>query len=560
MEIRFDTYYDHGQLGDALRHLVAAYPQLASLDEIGRSFEGREIWALTLTNGATGPAADKPALLVEGNVHGQEVATAMACLHAAHHLLGAYGTDEQVTRLLDEQAFYVVPRINPDGAERAFGRPAEPMISSARPYPFDEPDDGLVPSDLDGDGRVLDMRIEDPSGTLKASAEDPRILVARGPDDEGGTYYRVFSEGLVRNFDGHTIRMARPPEGVNLNRNYPANWAGEATQAGAGPFPLSEPETAAVARFVTSHPNIGGVVDYHTFSGVHLRPYSYHPDSHLPAQDLWTYQLVGERATSLTGYPAISIFHDFRYHPAEVLHGNAIDWFYEELGLLAWTTELWDACTHAGIGDRGNVIDWLRDHPEEDDVALVRWADEHLGAEGYVDWYPFDHPQLGKVELGGWNRLFWWNNPPPQMLEAELRPNTAFVVFMAAILPKLAVRELSAEPAGDGLYTVTLVVENRGFLPTYVTSQALARKAVRPVRAELAGAQVVAGTALVELGHLEGRASKRHMAMVSPSYASTTDHRAVQQWVVRAGAGATLDVTVTSERAGTLRLTLDLPA
>src|SRR5688500_9720328 len=101
MEIRFDTYYDHAGLTAALQHLAATFPQLATLSEIGRSYEGREIWALTLTNAATGPAAEKPALLVEGNVHGQEIATAMACLHAAHDLLTGYGADDQATRLLD---------------------------------------------------------------------------------------------------------------------------------------------------------------------------------------------------------------------------------------------------------------------------------------------------------------------------------------------------------------------------------------------------------------------------------------------------------------------------
>ena len=59
----------------------------------------------------------------------------------------------------------------------------------------------------------------------------------------------------------------------------------------------------------------------------------------------------------------------------------------------------------AGITDY-KYIDWFREHPLEDDLKLLRWSDEQLAGKGYIDWYPFEHPQLGPVEIGGWNDFY----------------------------------------------------------------------------------------------------------------------------------------------------------
>ena len=100
--------------------------------------------------------------------------------------------------------FYVVPRVNPDGAEAglADGRFRR---SSVRPYPREEPQDGLHRDDVDGDGRVLFMRMPDPNGSWKPHPDDPRLLIARRPDDVSGDFYRVLPEGTIQNWDGVTI-------------------------------------------------------------------------------------------------------------------------------------------------------------------------------------------------------------------------------------------------------------------------------------------------------------------------------------------------------------------
>src|ERR1051325_3153599 len=132
------------------------------------------------------------------------------------------------------------------------------------------------------------------------------------------------------------------------------------------------------------------------------------------------------------------------------MHGAFDDWAYDTLGIFAFTVELWDMIAEAGIKNR-DFIGWMRNHSEEDDLKLLRWNDAHLGGKGFMNWRPFDHPQLGPVEIGGWLNQHTMNNPPPQFLLKTLEPNTEFVLAHARMLPRLDLREYSVESCGDGL-------------------------------------------------------------------------------------------------------------
>ena len=127
--------------------------------------------------------------------------------------------------------------------------------------------------------------------------------------------------------------------------------------------------------------NITGYIAYHTFSGVHLRPYWGYDDDHFPTPDLRAYKLIGAEATKRTGYPAISIFHEFKYDPKTSITGSTTDWFYDHIGVYSWTTEFWSPQRQAGIEDYG-YIEWMKEHPTEDDLKLLRWNDEQLDGEG----------------------------------------------------------------------------------------------------------------------------------------------------------------------------------
>jgi murein tripeptide amidase MpaA len=558
---RFDTFPRHDELTRLLEAYAGARPGLVALRSIGRSHEGRDIWLATLTDTSTGADTDKPALWTDGNIHAAELTACTACLYWMHQVLAAHDAGEAWARqLLATRTLYVCPRLNPDGAELALADRPRHIRSSTRPYPFDEPHvEGLVVEDIDGDGRVLQMRIPDPHGTWKKHATEPRLLVAREPGEFGGEYYRVLPEGRIENWDGLTIRANPDREGLDLNRNFPAGWRQEFEQVGAGPYPASEPEVRAMVDFVLAHPNIGAGVSFHTHSGVILRPMGTASDQDMIPEDLWSFQTFSELGAKHTGYPAISIWHEFRYHPKQVISGTQ-DWMYEHLGQLFWVVEIWAPNKEAGI-DKYDWIHWYRDHPVEDDLKLLAWSDTACGGQAHVDWVPFRHPQLGMVEIGGWDRMNYWRNPPPALREREAARFPGWLSRIALALPRLEVLRTEVRALGPDTWRIRFAVANAGWLPSYATRRALERQVVRGCVFSIHlpdGVSLVSGLPREVAGHLEGHAPKQSLLAFVPGRELTAD-REVVEWVVRGPKHTAIALTCTADRAGTVRteVTLD---
>ncbi len=563
---RFDIFYRHDDLTRLLLSYAEAFPQLVSIRSIGRSFEGRDIWLASVTNTATGVDTDKPAFWVDANIHAAELTACTTVLYYLNWLTAGYGQPGEqgraITQLLDTRVLYLCPRLNPDGAELALAERPRHIRSSTRHYPFDEsPVDGLSVEDVDADGRVLMMRIPDPHGSYKKSALDPRLMVAREPGEFGGEYYRVLPEGTLINYDGLTVKVNPDIEGLDLNRNFPAQWRQEFEQVGAGAYPTSEPEVRAMVDFVMQHPNIGAAISYHTHSGVILRPFGTQSDDEMIPEDLWSYKRFSELGARLTGYPAISIYHDFRYHPKEVIGGTQ-DWFYEHLGALFWVVELWSPNKEAGISEY-KWIDWYREHAPEDDLKLLQWSDSACGGQAHVDWKPFQHPQLGALEIGGWDKMNYWRNPPPHLREREAARFPGWMTQLALSLPRLELLRTEVRALGPDTWRIKLAVANGGWLPAYVTKRALARKVVRGVLFEIhlpegnTAVSLVSGKPRVEGPQLEGHAPKTSLQAFLPNREVTAD-RAVAEWVVRAPKGTHLAVSARADRAGAVRTEVSL--
>lgn len=556
---RFDHFYRHAELTRLLQDYAAALPGLITLGSLGKSHEGRDIWLVTLTTSATGDAADKPAIWVDGNIHAAELTASTACLYWLHQLATGYDSDAGIRQLLDTRTVYICPRLNPDGAELALADRPRHIRSSTRPYPYDEPHvEGLTVEDIDGDGRVLMMRVPDPHGPYKKHPAEPRLMVPREPGEFGGEYFRVMPEGTLKNWDGLKITANRDREGLDLNRNFPAYWRQEFEQVGAGPYPASEPEVRAMVDFIVKHPNIGAAVSFHTHSGVILRPMGTQSDDDMTPEDLWMYKRLSDIGAKLTGYPAISIFHDFKYHPKEVITGTQ-DWVYEHLGALFWTVEIWAPNKEAGIEGYA-WIDWYRDHPAEDDLKLLKWSDEQCGGQAHVTWYPFRHPQLGMVELGGWDKMNFWRNPPPHLREREAARFPKWLTQIGLSLPKLEVLRTEVRALGPETWRVRFAVANAGYLPSNVSKRAIERKTARGTVFTIhlpAGASLVSGKERVEGPHLDGHAPKASLQAFLPNREITAD-RAVAEWIVKGPAGTPIALTASADRAGTVRTSVTL--
>lgn len=554
--LTYDRFLPYQDLTKLLEAWQDTHPGLIELSSIGRSWEGRDIWLATLTSAVTGPAGDKPGFLVEASIHANELTGSFAALHLIERVLSGYGSDERVTRLLDTRVLYIVPRVNPDGVERVLEE-GRYIRSSVRPHPRERQEPGLQVGDVDGDGRSLFMRVPDPDGPWKPHPAEPRLLVRREPDEYGGDYFRIFQEGEIVGYDGATVHVADPLEGLDLGQNLPTDWAAApGTPAHAGPYPGSEPEMQAMLRAVTDRPNLVGFVTCHTFGGIHLRP-PMNTEDGMPHADLRVFEEFGQKAEGLTGYTAMS-FHDLKYEPA-YFRGGQLGWYYNQLGLVAWITEFWNPLKAVGRKPYHPSL-WLLDHDPDDDLALIRWSDEELDGKGFVDWYPFDHPQLGPVELGGWDMINYFYNAPFPRLEAEVAPHSEWVIHMALCSPRLEIRSLTSELVGEGVHRVQLVLRNSGWLPTNVTQRALEREVCGSLVAEVAlpeGATLLSGPPSRTLGQLDGRNAARTTTTWWGHNPGTPD-LAVAEWLVSAPAGTRVSVSARHPRAGAVHAHLDL--
>ncbi|MEA5533102.1 M14 family metallopeptidase [Crocosphaera sp. XPORK-15E] len=550
----FSHYYTYTELLDYLQEMVDAYPQLIQLKIIGKSYAGRDIPIAIITNQNTGNYLEKPGYWLDANTHAGEVTGSAVACYILYHLLTQYQTDKIATRLLDNYTIYILPRIAIDGAEKYLTTPYR-LRSSIRPYPYPDEQDGLHQEDINGDGLILQMRIKDDCGAWKISDKEPRLMVKREPQEFDGTYYTILPEGSILNYDGYEVKLAPTLEGMDFNRNYPYLWSPEGEQQGAGDFPFSEPETRAEAEFWQQNRNINGFISYHTYSAVILRPYSTHGDEHFPVADLDIYKLLGEKGKAITGYECVSVYHDFRYHPKDVTYGVMDDYAYDHFGWFGFTIELWDAPREAGV-KKESYTDWWGKHPVEDDLKLFKWNDEELEVKGFIDWQSFNHPQLGEVEIGGWNFKQMWQNAPIQYLPEICEKQCQFALMNALLCPLLAISKTKINHQGADIYHLVVELENQGFFPTYTSKKALERKAVRPIEVILSlpeGVRLISGQLEQEIDHLEGRSNKAYN-----TFAKGTDYRRHVEWVIQGPVNSIIEVKAYSERAGTVKCSLKL--
>jgi hypothetical protein len=173
-----------------------------------------------------------------------------------------------------------------------------------------------------------------------------------------------------------------------------------------------------------------------------------------------------------------------------------------------------------------------------------------------VEWRPFDHPQLGRVEIGGADTFRVWTNAPSSHLLATIEHHATFAVFQALASPLLEIKRLEAEPVGDGLWRVIVGVANTGWLGTEISALARKQRVVLPITAEINGPEVTDGSHRVQLGQLDGRVKFR---INGDAKSDGTPDRVQHTWLVRGSAGDRVSVRVVHQRAGSTEASITLP-
>lgn len=544
--LAFNRLYDYPDLVELMRRLAAAHPELLTLQSLGRSVEGRDLWCLVLNNPKTGPDRRKPAMYVDGNIHGNEVQAAEVALYVAWFLTEQYGRNPTLTKLVDERAFYIVPTVNPDGRAHWFNAPNTASSSRSGKSPHDDDRDGVADEDgyddLDGDGQITQMRRKSPDGRYKASPEDPRLLVPAKPD-EPGEYEILGLEGIDNDGDGAVNED--PPGGYDMNRNWPSDWQPGHVQFGAGDFPLSWPETRAVADFLFDHPNVAGVVAFHNAGGMILRGPGHETRRSLySARDERAMEAIGATGARLIPFYRNMVTHKDLYP----VHGGFSMWTYEGLGIFSYTGELWNNDQLLSTPPaRGSTLE--RAVGETGQAAQLFADDRLLFGASFRPWKPFQHPLYGEVEIGGFAKQSQ-RVPPSFLIEEMCHRNAAFVLYQADQLPRVELEDLSIQPLAEGTSQVTATLRNTRLTPS-ISEHAARRRIGLPdfVRLEGHGLEVLAGGRLVNCDTGEVEPAEAHPQRLALPEGVPGESAVRVRWFVRGRGTAT--VTYDSQKGGT---------
>jgi hypothetical protein len=468
--LRFDHYYTLDQVYDALRALNKAYPQLTTLEVAGKSEEGRPLYVVTVNNPKTGPPLDKPGIYVDGNIHGNEVQGGEISLYLLDYLLGNYGKNAEITRLLDRACFYVVPVVNVDGRYHFFADANTSSDNRGLRIPTDDDHDGLVdedPSDdLDGDGNICRMRKRDPFGRLKTDPEDARLMVPV-KTGETGEWTVLGEEGIDNDGDG---RVNEDGAGyVDPNRNWGFDWAPRYVQSGAGEYPFSGTGIKGLAEWTITKTNICIGWSFHNFGGMILRGPSRKGLGEYPPQDLAVYDYLGKQAERIIpGYRYLIVWKDLY-----TTYGDSLEWLTANLGAYSYCAEVFQVQTETfrGAAEKREAAS-----PAEEgmmamlergitDRERIKFSDHLAQGELYKPWTAFKHPTYGDIEIGGWVKMSS-RLSAPFMIKDLVHRNAMNVIFSAKHVPEIGLEVTGIKPVGKNLYRLRTRLVNSRAIPT----------------------------------------------------------------------------------------------
>lgn len=473
LPLTWDRWLDHDEITERLELMERTWPEFLTLQSTGESYGGREMWLMTINNPETGPEMDKAAMFIEANVHGNEIQGAEVVLYTIWYLMENYGRIADVTRLVDERVFYMVPSVNPDGRDYFLDESGAGARTGH--VPVDSDGDGLFdedgPNDLNGNGVIEQIRKYVPGeGTHRQSSRDPRIMEPVMPWELGDWVLLGF-EGIDDDGDGRINED--PVGGYDPNRNYATDWQPNYIQFGSMDYPFQLPEARALNDFMMAHPNIAGFQSFHNSGGMILRGPGAAWQGTYPDEDIRVYDEIGEWGERMLPYYEYLVIWRGLY----TVHGGSVDWTNDGLGIVSFSNELWN-------GGQYFNSPLLQDQQGDPDSPISGpqgqyFFDDFLEmGDQFVEWAPFEHPEYGEVEMGGWRKLSGRVNPRFMSMELFHR-NMAFTLYHADQMPLMTMGDTSVERIDDDVFRVRVDIRNDRLIPT-ITVRARENHVVRP--------------------------------------------------------------------------------
>jgi hypothetical protein len=521
VKIDFNRWHDVGELTADMKKLQAAFPKFLKLESIGKSHNGLDLMLMTINNPATGPEMGKAAMYIEANIHGNEIQGGEVCLYTIWYLMENYGRIADVTRLVDERVFYVIPTVNPDGRQYFMEGPGGNARSGH--VPVDDDNDGLVdedaPEDINGNGVVEQIRKHVPGrGNYRVSRSNPLVLEPV-PFGETGDWIMLGQEGVDNDGDGMVNEDG--PGSYDANRNWGSDWQPDYIQSGAMDYPFQLPEARAVNDFLMAHPNIAGVQTYHNSGGMILRPPGAESTGEYPMADVRAYDELGRNGERILPFYRYLVIWSGLY----TVHGGVIDWTNDGLGILSFSNELWS-------GEQYFTSPALKEEQADPSSPIAPslsryFFDKYLEfGDQYLEWKAFDHPQFGPVEMGGVWKKYQGRVPPRFMNEELCHRNMAFTLYQADEMPLIRMGETSVERLGGDVYRVYVDITNPKVAPT-IMAKAAQNAVVRPdlLITEGKSVEVIAASFI----------DNKETHKVNPSVTPLVDQKDLKRILVRNG-------------------------
>ncbi len=549
-------YHDYAALSKAVQQLTQQHPKLTRLISIGKTGQGRDLWLLQITSGKGPAPLIKQALLIVGNAEGDHVIGSEVALGIAEYLVKNYGTDDRVTEALDTRTFYIVPRLNPDGAESFFDATLREHAGNLNPrdedYDWQEDEDG--PQDLNRDGFITLMRVKDKEGDWTVDEEDARRMKKKEDDTPLDKLYRLYPEGL--DDDGDELYNEDGPGGFDINRNFPHNFGYRFR--GTKVYPASEPETRALIDFMTRyapelqaqpHANICGVLLFSKFdnlaadsgieSGTPTFPEPPEGDrgaaprmgmmfmmgrrggqqeapqapprdpqpKNTERQDEPLFKSVSEKYKEITG---------IRSAHSEKPFGSLLEYAYFQYGVPAFSANLWSVresgegrpqtkapaektidkppakSQTAGVDRQAMMRQMMarggggrpgQGASEDVDDQWLAWIDKQNDGKGFIPWTPYQHPQLGEVEIGGF-QPYLRINPPADQIPELVEKHAQFALYLASRFAEIAMDEPQVKRLSSRLFELKIKLHNRGDFP-YATAMGQRSTNIPPIMLQM---------------------------------------------------------------------------
>lgn len=518
-------YENNKDLERRLRDLARDHRDLIRIETLARTPARNDVLLVEIGKGED--RKKRPAMLVIAGAEGNDLAGTAILSVWMRSLAQSYSTNKEI---LDERTIYVLPRLNPDAAEALFQKPRYESVVSPLPK-VDDDHDGLLdedgPEDLNGDGFITSMRVEDPAGEYILEPSDSRLLIRadRAKGEKGK--WRLFTEG--RDNDKDEAWNEDGPGGVSYNRNFPYNYRFFAS--GAGVHQMSETVTRALADFVVEHPKIAIVFTFGAADNLSQPPKAEAPKTPptaLHEGDLPIYRELGKQWREAMGLK--------KELGGSSESGTFSDWMYFHRGRLSLAARPWFPALQLELAkgkskedkdekEKEKTEDTEKkdekpkkpepDSRSEDERKYLKWIEDNA-PELFIDWKEIEHPDFPgkKVEVGGFAPLAK-SNPPEKLLADLAQKQGVFLTALAGKFPRLAFRKMEARHLGESVFELTLEIENTGYLATSLAQGELTRE-VYPTRAILNVEEkdILSGARITNLGPIAGSGGVRELRYI----------------------------------------------